>query len=94
MKFIDLEPKYNNEESSVYEIQSQQPDDELGSADHQEKQLVEAFNEFVHATRKRKRAEKELVKYATQSKAAWLRMQELGESDHFGEMMDIGRGGK
>ena len=48
----------------MYEIQSQQPDDELGSADSQEKPLVEAFNEFVSATRKRKRAEKELIKYA------------------------------
>ena len=52
---------------------------------------MEAFNEFVSATRKRKRAEKELIKYAALSKAAWLRMQELGESDLLNEMMDINR---
>ena len=55
---------------------------------------MEAFNEFVYATRKRKRAEKEMLKYVAQSKAAWQRMQELGELDHFGAMMNSSRGKK
>ena len=42
---------------------------------------MEAFSEFMHATRKRKCAEKEMLKYAAQSRAAWQRMEELGGPD-------------
>ena len=79
--FSDLEPRAGHEESYVSEHQSQQPDEELGSVDSQEKPLMEAFSDFVHATRKRKRAEKEMLKYAAQSRAAWQRMEELGGPD-------------
>ena len=50
---------------------SHQLDEDLGQCDSQEKQLIEAFKEFVRCTRQRKRTEKELQKYAALCKAAW-----------------------
>ena len=94
VQFTDREPRPSNDDPWMMDPPSQQPDEELPSGDNQEKQLIKAFKEFVRCTRHRKRAEKELQKHASMCRAAWQRMQELGEPELLTEVLRLGYGKK